>query len=46
MSAEDKSALAAGPALPEFSITLEKIAEFIAKYDLDIKPGSERYGWL
>ncbi len=46
LSAEDKSALAAGPALLEFVITPEKVAEFIAKYDLDIEPGSERYGWL
>jgi integrase len=46
LSGEDKSALVAGPALLEFAITPEKIAEFIAKYDLDIEPGSERYGWL
>lgn len=46
LSEGDKSALVAGPALLEFSIVPEKIAEFIAKYDLDIEPGSERYGWL
>lgn len=46
LSEADRAALVAGPGLLEFAITPEKIAEFIAKYDLDIEPGSERYGWL
>ncbi|MDP3408039.1 DUF6538 domain-containing protein [Bosea sp. (in: a-proteobacteria)] len=42
----DKAALANGRDLPEMAITPEKIAEFIALYELNIEPGSEQYDWL
>ncbi len=36
----------AAPALLDLVITPAKIAEFIAKYGLEIVPGSKPYGWL